>query len=251
MENTKRSKLDVAKFVFLALYFVILTVERVISLVVCFTGDMSKLDSLDYYMIALTVFGIFGAYIYGVVKLMGDIKHPDDGKKRGNVFGDLVVAAGILLLGGMVHTEGSIPPVQFASYGMILISMALHTVQNVKNTHGALESWLAFAYTVAYSMAIPVVYHTQIELKNVFIPLEIAVSAGMVIMFTVMLRKFYNGNGLNSYFPVWFLFALAGDAAVLALRWQEEINSFVLIFISLTTVLWVVGTIFKHKAKKS
>ena len=250
MANTKGSTLSVLKFVFLALYFVILTVERVISLVVCFTGDMSNLDSLDYYMIALTVFAIFGAYIYGAVKFSGDIRNADE-EKRGNVFGDLAVAAGILLLGGMVHTEGSIPPVQFASYGMILISMALHTIQNVRNTSGAAESWLAFAYTVAYSMAIPVVYHTNIELKNVFIPLEIAVSAGMVIMFTVMLRKFYNGYGKNSYFPVWFLFALAGDAAVLALRWKEEINSFVLIFISLTTVLWVVGTVFKHKAKKS
>lgn len=250
MANTKRSTLSVLKFVFLALYFVILTVERVISLVVCFTGDLSALDSLDYYMIALTIFGIFGAYIYGAVKFTGAVKHPD-GEKRGSVFGDLAVAAGLLLLGGMVHTEGSIPPIQFASYGMILISMAIHTAENVKNTGSAAKSWLAFAYTVAYSMAIPVVYHTKIELANVFIPLEIAVSAGMVIMFTVMLRKFYNGYGLNSYFPVWFLFALIGDAAVLALRWQEEINSFVLIFISLTTVLWVVGTIFKNKARKA
>lgn len=249
MANSKRSTLSVLKFVFLALYFVILTAERVISLVVCFTGDMSKLDSLDYYMIALTVFALFGAYIYGAVKFMGDIRGSDE--KRGSVFGDLAVAAGILLLGGMVHTEGSIPPIQFASYGMILISMALHTVQNIKHTNGAAESWLAFAYTVAYSMAIPVVYHTGIELKNVFIPLEISVSAGMVIMFTVMLRKFYTGHGLNSYFPVWFLFALLGDAAVLALRWTEEINSFVLIFISLTTVLWLVGTIFKSKTKKA
>lgn len=250
MENTKRSKLDVAKFVFLALYFVILTAERVISLVVCFTGDLSKLDSLDYYMIALTIFGIFGAYIYGAVKFLSDIKHSDDEKKRGSVFGDLAVAAGILLLGGMVHTEGSIPPVQFASYGMILISMALHTVQNVKNTGGAAESWLSFAYTVAYSMAIPVVYHTNIALDYLFIPIECVVSAGMVAMFTIMLTKFYNGNGESNFSLLPFLIALFGDFTVIFLRWEEEINYFVLIFLCVMTALWFAGNVMCLKRKK-
>ena len=35
-------------------------------------------------------------------------------------------------------------------------------------------------YTVAYSMSIPVVYHTGISFKYLFIPIEIIVSAGMV-----------------------------------------------------------------------
>lgn len=252
MQKTQRPLLSVLKFVFLALYFLILTAERVISLSVCFTGDLSANDSLDYYMIALTVLGIFGAYIYGAVKFTGAVKHSEeDGRseRSGSVFGDLAVAAGILLLGGMVHTDGSIPVMQFISYGMILISMALHTVQNVKNTGSAARSWISFSYTVAYSMAIPVVYHTQIAFANVFIPLEIIVSAGMVIMFTGMLRSFYNKNGENRFFPVWFLFALIGDAAVLAMRWQEEINFFVLIFISVTTLLWLIESILKMERK--
>lgn len=247
---SNRPILSVIKLVFLALYFLILTAERVISLIVCFTSDLSQLDSLDYYMMALTVLALFGAYIFGVVKFTNAVKEPDD--KRGGVFGELAVAAGILLLGGMVHTEGSIPVMQFVSYGMILISMALHTIQNVRNTKrpgSVAGGWLSFAYTVAYSMAIPVVYHTQIAAANIFIPLEIIVSAGMVIMFTAMLRRFYNEGGDNRFFPVWFLFALLGDAAVVVMRWQEEINSFVLIFISLTTLLWIIGTIFRAKQK--
>ena len=132
---------------------------------------------------------------------------------------------------------------------MILISMALHTVQSVKTSGSAAKSWLSFAYTVAYSMAIPVVYHTKIAGAVIFIPIEIIVSAGMVVMFTGMLRRFYNNNGENRFFPLWFLFALIGDAAVITMRWQEEINFFVLIFISLTTLLWIAGTIFKAKNK--
>lgn len=247
MENSKRPLSSVLKFVFLALYFLILTAERVISLVVCFTGDLSAHDSLDYYMIALTVLAIFGAYIYGAVKFTGAVKHSSE--KSGSVFGDLAVAAGILLLGGMVHTEGSIPGMQFASYGMILISMAIHTACSVKRSGGGLVKWISFSYITAFSMAIPVVYHTSIELANVFIPLEIAVSAGMVLMFTGMLRRFYNTDGECRFFPVWFLFALAGDAAVVALRWTEEINFFVLIFISVTTILWTIGTALKQKSK--
>ena len=138
---------------------------------------------------------------------------------------------------------------QFTSYGMILISMAIHTVQSVKKQKKPLMKWLSFAYIVAFSMSIPVVYHTQIELASVFIPIEIIVSAGMVVMFTVMLRRFYAENGDCGFFPGWFAFAVIGDAAVLALRWQEEINFFVLIFISVTALLWIAGTLVKHKIK--
>lgn len=252
MVKAKSSISNTLKFIFLALYFLILTAERVISVVVCFIGDLSRHDSLDYYMIALTILGIFGAYIYGSVKLRNALHGYEDKdklRKDGKVFGDLAVAAGILLLGGMVHTEGSIPGMQFTSYGMILISMAIHTAMSVKKHGEPLIRWLSFAYIVAFSMAIPVVYHTKIELAGVFIPIEITVSAGMVIMFTVMLRRFYLENGYCKFFPLWFVFALVGDAAVIALRWREEINFFVLIFISVTAVLWTIGTVIKLKNK--
>lgn len=237
---------NTAKFVFLALYFLILTVERIISIITCFRGDLSRHDSLDYYMIALTILGTFAAYIFGAVKFTDALK---DGGRRENLFPNLAVVAGLLLLGGMVHTEGSIPAMQFTSYAMILISMAIHTAMSVKKHGEPLIRWLSFAYIVAFSMAIPVVYHTQIELANVFIPIEMIVSAGMVIMFTGMLRRFYKENGDCGFFPGWFAFALIGDAAVLALRWQEEINFFVLIFISVTAMLWVIGTLVKRKRK--
>ena len=238
------------KFVFFALYFLILTVERIISIIVCFHGDMSRHDALDYYMIALTIFGIFAAYVFAAVKYMKSVRGELNGKdKKSGLFAILAISAGALLLGGMVHTEGSIPAMQFTSYGMILISMAIHTAQSVKKKGKPLMRWLSFAYIVAFSMAIPVVYHTQIELANVFIPVEIVVSAGMVVMFTGMLRMFYAENGECGFFPGWIIFAAVGDAAVLALRWQEEINFFVLIFISISVVLWIFGYLVKRKLK--
>lgn len=239
------------KFVFLALYFLILTIERLISVIVCFASHISELDTLDYYMIALTVFAIFGAYVMAVMKCTDAAKHQDDEdfEPNGNVFGNLAIAAGILLLGGMVHTYGSIPVMQFISYGMILISMALHTFENVQISGCADKKWLSFAYTVAYSMAIPVVYHTNIALANLFVPIEATVSAGMVAMFTIMLSRFYDGDGESDFSLMPFLVAIFGDFTVLLMRWHEEVNMFVLIFICLTSVLWFAGNILCIKRR--
>lgn len=242
-------KSDKAKLIFLMLYFLILTVERVISLASVFTGDFSGYDFLEWYMTGLTIFAIIGAYFFIFTRCRFNTVHYPNGKTTTNlapddgVFRKLSVAAGILLLGGMVHTKGTIPPIQFAAYGMILVSMAIHTAQCVKEHGGALIRWLSFGYIVAFSMSIPVVYHTAIGLSWLFIPLEIVVSAGMVTLFTVMLRGFYNGDGKYGFPALPFLAALIGDAAVLALRWNEEINVFVLIFICVTTALFLAGKI--------
>ncbi len=256
MAEEKSKVSDVLKMWFLFLYFIILTVERVISLVSVFMGDFSQYDALDWYMTALTLFAVFGAYVYMMTRCEMFTKKYTHGKIASSPivsqknFGRLSIAAGILLLGGMVHTNGTIPVIQFASYGMILISMAIHTVQQIKAKGGALMKWLSFAYIVAFSMAIPVVYHTSIELSWLFIPLECAVSAGMVILFTVMLKHFYEGNGECGFSILPFLVMLIGDAAVVYLRWNEEINFFVLIFASLSVVLWTAGYILKSKKEK-
>lgn len=235
------------KLIFLLAYFVILTVERVISLVTVFSGKLFN-DALDVYMTALTVVSIVGAYAFGIISAAAL-------KRRGNlregIFNRLAYAAGILLLGGMVHTHGTIAPIQFASYGMILVSMAIHTWCRIRENGGGLFRWLSFGYIVAFSMSIPVVYHTDIVLKNIFVPLEIIVSAGMVVLFTFMLKDFYDGDGVYGFSVAPFAAAVVGDAAVLALRWQEEINYFVLIFIGVTAVLYVVGlAVKKANAKK-
>ncbi len=237
------------KNLFLLLYFPILTAERVISLVAFFTGDMGGYDFLDWYMVLLTISATIAAYAYLLAKCPGAINI--NSPKNGEQYGNICIAAGLLLLGGMVHTEGTIPPIQFASYGMILISMAINTVQSVKEKGSPLYRWLSFGYILAYSMAIPVVYHMAGELKTVFYPVEIVTSAGMVVMFTIMLRRFYRENGECRFSVCSFAFAVILDAAVLALRWSEEINFFVLIFICVTALLWILGKAVMAKIKSA
>lgn len=236
----KKTMADKAKMIFLLLYFLILTAERLISLGAIFTGDFSRFDGLDWYMTILTILSLIGAYLFIFLRCRS-------ASSPAELFGRLSVAAGIILLGGMVHTHGSIPPLQFVSYGMILISMAIHTAVQIKEHGGGVLRWLSFSYIVAFSMAIPVVYPTSIELSWLFIPLEIVVSAGMVALFTIMLRGFYMGTGAYGFHPAPLIAAVIGDSAVIALRFSEEINYFVLIFISIAVILFIAGRFAARK----
>lgn len=252
----KKSVLDKLKMIFFLAYFLILSVERIISLVCVFTGDLSKYDALDWYMTALTLFAIFGAYVFMATKCHITVKRYDNGKISACPTADdenyakLSIAAGILLLGGMVHTKGTIPGIQFASYGMLLGAMGIHTYQCAKLDGKPLMKWLSFAYITAFSMSIPVVYHTNIELKYLFYPIECVVSAGMVVLFTIMLKRFFTQNSESDFSPVPYITAVVGTFAVIILRWSEEINWFVLIFICVTSVLWFFTNILSMIKKK-
>lgn len=245
------------KMLLLLMYFPTLTVERVISLCAVFAGDFSTYGGLDYYMTALTVVSLVATYAFIAIRCRFTLFKGANGKRSlvplptVENYRTLAIAAGILLSGGMVHTHGSIPPIQFVSYGFILASMALHTVENVRREGGGDRKWLSFAYIVAYSMAIPVVYHTGIALAFLFIPIEIVVSLGMVVLFTIMLVKFYSGNGEASFSVLPFITGLFGDALVLSMRWYEEVNIMVLIFICVVTVLWFTGTILGVNTKNT
>ena len=247
----KKPVLDKLKMIFFLAYFLILSVERIISLVAVFTGNLSKYDALDWYMTALTLFAIFGAYVFMATKCHVSLKSTEiDLAEDNENYAKLSIAAGILLLGGMVHTEGTIPGIQFASYGMLLGAMGIHTWQCAKRDGKALMKWLSFAYITAFSMSIPVVYHTNIELKYLFIPIECVVSAGMVVLFTIMLKRFFTQNSESDFSPVPYITAVVGAFAVIILRWNEEINWFVLIFICVTSVLWFLSNILSMIKKK-
>ena len=247
----KKSVLDKLKMIFFLAYFLILSVERIISLVAVFTGDLSKHDGLEWYMTALTLFAIFGAYVFMATKCHVSFKSLGSNFAEDNEnYAKLSIAAGILLLGGMVHTEGTIPGIQFASYGMLLGAMGIHTFQCAKLDGKPLMKWLSFAYITAFSMSIPVVYHTNIELKYLFYPIECVVSAGMVVLFTIMLKRFFTQNSESDFSPVPYITAVVGTFAVIILRWSEEINWFVLIFICVTSVLWFLSNILSMIKKK-
>lgn len=158
----------------------------------------------------------------------------------------LSIAAGALLFSGMVHTEHTIPVVQFVSYGALIVAMALRIV----TAHGGDNTfmrWFSFAYLTAFSMAIPVMYHSQIKAASAFHIIEAVVMAALVISFTFMMRQLFMGNGADLFYIAPIVIAAVGDAVVVAMRWKEKVNTFVLIFIVAAVLMYGVGKVLSRR----
>lgn len=158
----------------------------------------------------------------------------------------LSIAAGALLFSGMVHTEHTIPVVQFVSYGALIVAMALRIV----TAHGGDNTfmrWFSFAYLTAFSMAIPVMYHSQIKAASAFHIIEAVVMEALVISFTFMMRQLFMGNGADLFYIAPIVIAAVGDAVVVAMRWKEKVNTFVLIFIVAAVLMYGVGKVLSRR----
>ena len=86
-------------------------------------------------------------------------------------------------------------------------------------------------------------YRSEISNATLFHIIEAAVSLLLVICFTWMLRDLFLGQGSDLLRWVPMILAAAGDAVILAMRWQESVNTFVLIFLITSLVLFAAGKI--------
>lgn len=248
MSNRKKT-LNVLKCVFFLLYFVVLTVERIISLTAAFSTDLAETGTLNIYMTVIALISLVGGWLYLAVFARGLFMFARD--KTGADFKHASIAAGIILVSGMVHTDGTIAPIQFAAYGCLIVAMIIFTAESVAAYGNAVVRWLTLAYIVAFSMAIPVVYPSNCTIHGcslcaAFYPVECVTSIALVAAFTAMLVRFFHADSLLSFCPVMWGFAAIADGATLGLRWHDEINMFVLIFAALTVVLGIVGMIVSH-----
>ncbi len=158
----------------------------------------------------------------------------------------LCITAGVLLLSGMVHTDFTIPGIQFAAYGSLIIGLILQTVisaQNAQSGGSVFRLWYSLAYLIVYSMAIPVMYHSNIKQARLFHILEAITAFVLVLLFTFMMMAVMNGQAENLLLWFIFLIMLIPDTILIAMRWKESKNIFVLIFASLSAVLFIVGKI--------
>ena len=169
--------------------------------------------------------------------LLSAVRHLGRDSRFGNA------AHGIHHVSGMLHTEFTIAPIQFAAYGMLIIAMILRAVELSGDSQNRFSLWYSLGYLTAFSMAIPVVYHSEIENAVLFHVIESAVMLLLVLSFTLMLRRLFLGKGENLLLWVPFIIMAVGDAVVLWMRWAEEINSFVLIFACLSAVLFIIGKV--------
>ena len=231
------------------LYFLILIVERALSITLSLINGVDLFGNLfNIYTYSLVVVSFIGWLVYLLIRCRGNIKALF--KKDDEVsFKDLCIASGILLLSGMVHTEYTIPVIQFISYGILIIGILLKVIINSYESNNKLLLWLSFSYLVAFSMAIPVMYRTNIAQYALFHVLEAIASLSLVGIFTYLMILLFDKTD-NLFLPYPLLIMVALDTLLIVLRWQEEINYFVLIFAILSLVLFIFGFVIAFKNKK-
>lgn len=231
------------------LYFIILIVERILSVTNSMINGVNVFSSAFNTYTYLLVFMSIGSFII-FLSIMCRRNISSLFKVENNIeFNNLCIASGILLLSGMVHTEYTIPVVQFISYGILIIGILLKVILNNHGSLNRLLLWVSFAYLVSYSMAIPVMYESHIEKANLFHIFEGVASFSLVAIFTYLMMKIFKKND-DLFYPVPLIVALVLDVTLIVLRWEEEINYFVLVFIALSSLLFITGTILKKITKK-
>ena len=228
------------------LYFVILFAERAQSVIRVLLDGTSFATGFDAYVNTLTVLSLAATEAL-LVGWDGAFRRALAGRATPD-YNRLSVTAGVLLLSGMVHTEHTLAPVQFAAYGALIVALILRTIE-VAPGADPFKLWYSLVYLTVFSMAIPVMYRTFLPHSAMFHVIEAVSAILLVFFFTVFMRRVFLGDGEDLLQKEPFLVAVVADAIILVLRWPEKVNTFVLIFAALTLVLFVIGKIlFRRRA---
>lgn len=249
--NKKASTADYLIYLFYVLYILILFAERTTGLVKGLVDPVYAFyrteDYVQWYTHILTAVGLIVCLVTSVTVnryVYAFLFTRSTAYRQKTDYGMMSVSAAAVLLGGMTHTNFTLLWLQFVSYGALLISMLIRTVSAARLfrpdvTKGRLA--VSYAYIVCLSMAIPVVYSTQITAWKVFVPLEIVTALLLVFVFCYKLAGFYESGGLVNFGIPSTVFAAAADIALFVLRFNETANYFLIVFLALTVVLFIVG----------
>ena len=112
---------------FCLLYFAILFAERLQSLLRAAAANQFFTDTFEGFAGVIASLSLLSAVVMLAVfnkafwrSLTGKAE-PD--------YAMMTVTSGVILVSGMIHTEYTIPAIQFASYGMLIVAMILRAVQ--------------------------------------------------------------------------------------------------------------------------
>lgn len=233
------------------LYLVVLFLERVAASLLPFIKEeysyVRSGDALSWYVHILTLCSLVAAVVVLRKQFPAMIVCLFTSKREKYEKLDYKIisyGSGVLLLGGMVHTNFTLAPVQFIAYGGMILAMLAVTLRSMKEKRRpAPLLWISFLAAVCFAMAIPVVYATQIEAKVFFTLTECVVSFAFVVVFTFMLSGYFSSGGVIK-FPVWlFIATLLLDLLLFFLRMEEEVNIFLIAFPCLYAIFWIAGRI--------
>ena len=239
------------------LYFLILILERSISI------SLSIINKFNLFKNGFTIYAYLTVFIsitlFIVYTLLFNRKNFNflfcfNDKIESISFYHMCASSGILLLSGMVHTEYTISWLKFISYGILIIGIILQTILNNKFSKNKVLLWLSLVYLISYSMAIPVSYECFLEYHLIFHIIQGISTYSLVLLFTLLMMKLFQKEN-NIFIFEFFILMLILDSILIALMWKQEINYFVLIFASLSSILFIIEKIVlliqKRKVNKS
>lgn len=237
-ENKAQIILSKLKLIFLALYFIILFAERLLAVILSFRigGEYALVSGnvfnyIAYGITAVSVVAGLVLMIRVLPKMFVSIFTSKEYDFERN-YGAFVTAAIAILFGGMMHTGFTVAPVQFVSYGFLIASMVVRTIECCQGTKNvpALDagvdvdekkggkgrrfaSIVSVIYLTLLAMAVPVCYISfqGFPLRVIFFIVEFATVFVLVSAFGCMLHIFFR-KGVTSFsfvFPL-VVFVLSG-----------------------------------------
>ena len=247
------NRLEIVCFV---LYFLILFVERLLAVIFSVKGGeeyaLTSGNVFNYIAYAVTaaslaVGGVLGARISVKMirsTLSGALYSFEEGSR------DLAVAVVCLLYGGMMHTGFTLAGVQFASYGFLILGMILRAVEVCLSGGKRFEAVASVIFVTLFSMTIPVCYISFMAspMREFFFASEFLAVLLLVPTFGYLFYRLMK-DGETSFSPILVGAMLLLSGAAVGLKWNEEINYFVLIFVGLTFVDYLISAplIFRRK----
>lgn len=198
------------------LYFIILFAERVQSIVRSIRDKDVKLfgsgfDSYVYLAVFLSLAAFLVLLAVGNAAFLQSLFTMDMNVYRSIDYRMLSITAGVILVSGMVHTEYTIPGIQFASYGMLIAALVIKTACANAQAKDSVLLWMSLIYLILFSMAIPVMYHSEIEKATLFHVIEAVVSLALVAAFAVLMYKVLIGNAVDLFYVIPVAIAVIGE----------------------------------------
>ncbi|MCR4649537.1 MAG: hypothetical protein K5776_10725, partial [Lachnospiraceae bacterium] len=244
------------KIIGLIVYFAVLFAERLSAVILSPAHCNWNLDPkyyeaylftngnlFNYVTFAVTILSLAAGLILSVKPLIGMVSKLFSSKEypfKDN-YRSIVIAAMVMLYGGMMHTSFTLAPLQFVAYGFLIAAMIVRTMEKcISDKDKRFSSIVSVVYLTLFSMTIPVCY-ISVELGGVtmfFYIVEFAAAFILIPLFGIMLYRFFT-EGVTTFSFVYPLIMLVLSGLAVALKWSEEINFFVLIFVCLTVVFYL------------
>ncbi len=270
-KNTVLSKLKLIGFI---LYFLILFAERLLAVILspAVGGEYALVSGnvFNYIAYAVTALSVVAGLVLMIrvlpkmfVSVFTRKAYDFDANRK-----SVILAATVILFGGMMHTGFTIAPIQFVSYGFLIAAMVVRTIECCREgkrlaaekdelTAGKFRlrsyaSVVSVIYLTLFAMAVPVSYISfqEMPLRAVFFAVEFTTVFVLVPVFGLLMLRFFE-SGVTSFSFVYPVIILLFSGATVALKWREEINWFVLIFLILTLVFYLsFGLIARAKVKR-